>query len=163
MAYAFNPIADPIGFIFYMFLWGIGQDTIGTLLKLSILSSVIVFPFILLGKRVYGWVEKNVKSSRLVLLFLTSFLTLFLFLVIARLWYVAFGSAFISAGLVEFIIDFVIAGIAVFVLALLGDFLSHKLHQKWDVPQKLSLYVVDLIVCFAFFLVCAIVYMMVPW
>jgi len=161
MAYAFNPIADPMGFLFFMFLGGIGEDTIGTLLKLSILSSVIAFPFLLLGQRVYGWLGKNMKSAHLIVLFIASFVTMFLSLIIVRLWYVLFGSRFLSIGLTDFVLGFAIAGIIAFLLAVLGDFLGHKLHQKWEVPDRLALYVIDVVVCLVFFIFVSIAYMLV--
>jgi len=163
MVNAFNPVADPIGFIILLFLWGVGEDTVATILKLAILSSVVVFPFTLLGKLVYDWVDKNIKSAHLVILFLTSFITVFLFIMIIRLWYVLFGSTFLSVGLGDFVLGFVIAGTVAFIFAILGDFINHVIHQNWKVPQGLTLYVIDLIVCFVFFLVVLGAYLIVPW
>jgi len=153
MVNAVSPIADPIGFIFFFFILGMGEDVLGTLLKLAILSSVIVFPFTVLGKLVYDWVYKNIKSSHFVVLFLTSFITVFLFILIIRLWYVLFGSGFLAVGLTDFILGFIVATVVAFIFAILGDFVNHVVHQKWKVPQGLALYVIDLIVSFVFFVV----------
>lgn len=152
MSIAASPFADPIGFIVGLFVFGIPQDAIGTLLKLAVLSSVIVFPFTIIGKFVYDWVAKNVKANHLVTLFLTSFITVFVFFIAIRLWYVLFGSQFLAVGIVDFIIGFLIAGAVAFLFALLGDFINHIVHQKWQVPQMLTLYMIDLIVCLVFFI-----------
>ncbi len=153
MANVVNPIADPLGFIVFFFIFGVGGDLLGTLLKLSIFSSVIVFPFTLLGKLVYGWVEKSVKSIHLVKLFLTSLITVFLFIIIIRLWYVLWGSEFLAIGAGDFLLGFAVAVVIAFIFALLGDFLNHVIHKQWQVPQGLTLYVIDLIVSFVFFLI----------
>jgi len=153
MANVVNPVADPIGFIVFFFIFGVGEDPFGTLLKLSILSSVIAFPFVLLGKLVYGWVEKSVKSIHLVKLFLTSLITVFLFIIVMRLWYALFGSTFLSVSLSDFLIGFAVAVVIAFIFAILGDFLNHIVHKQWQVPEGLTLYVIDLIVCFVFLIV----------
>ncbi len=152
MTFVASPLADPIGFIVGLFVFGIPQDPLGSLLKLAVLSSVIIFPFTVIGKLVYDWVAKNVKSNHLVTLFLTSFITVFIFVIAIRLWYVMFGSQFLAVGIVDFIIGFVIAGAVAFLFALLGDFINHIVHQKWQVPQALTLYMIDLIVCLVFFI-----------
>jgi len=159
MAYAYSPFADPIGFIVYLFLWGIGEDIPGTLLKLAILSSVIAFPFALLGKKIYEWVGTNVKTVHLVKLFLTSLITVFIFIIVVMLWGAAWGTGLPSVSMTDFLVWFVIAAVIAFIFAILGDFLNHILHQKWQVPQGMALYVIDLIVCFVFFLVAFAVYM----
>jgi hypothetical protein len=156
MAYVVNPVADPLGFIVFFFVFGVGEDLLGTLLKLSILSSVIVFPFTLLGKLIYDWVEKSVKSIHLVKLFLTSLITVFLFIIIIRLWYVLWGSKFLAVGATDFLLGFAVAVVIAFIFALLGDFLNHVVHKQWQVPQGLTLYVIDLIVCFVFFAIVSI-------
>ena len=164
MAYAFNPIADPIGFIVLFFVFGVGEDLLGTLLKLSILSSVIVFPFVLLGKKVYEWVEKSVKSIHLVKLFLTSLITVFLFIIIIRLWYVLWGSEFLAVGAADFLLGFALAVVVAFIFAIVGDFLNHIVHKQWQVPQGLTLYVIDLIVSFVFFVsVITVIYLTGSW
>ena len=152
MSIAVGLWADPIGFIVGLFVFGIPQDPIGSLLKLAVLSSVIVFPFTVIGKLVYDWVSKNAKANHLVTLFLTSFITVFVFIIVIRLWYVLFGSQFLAVGMVDFIIGFLTAGAVAFLFALLGDFINHIVHQKWQVPQALTLYMIDLIVCFVFFI-----------
>jgi len=152
MSIAVSPWADPISFIVGLFVFGIPQDALGTLLKLAVLSSVIIFPFTVIGKFVYDWVAKNVKSNHLVALFLTSFITVFIFVMVIRLWYVLFGSQFLAVGIVDFLIGFVIIGAVAFLFALLGDFINHIVHQKWQVPQTLTLYLIDLIVCLVFFI-----------
>jgi len=161
MAYAYNPFADPIGFIVYLFLWGIGEDIPGTLLKLAILSSVIAFPFALLGKKIYGWVGKNVKAMHLIVLFLTSLITVFIFIIVVMLWDAVWGTGLPSVSVIDFLVWFVIAAVIAFIFAILGDFLNHILHQKWQVPQGMALYVIDLIVCFVFFLAMFIIFVAV--
>jgi len=148
-----SPWTDPIGFILFFFIFGIGEDAIGTILKLTVLSSVIVFPFTVLGKWVYGKVEEKVKSPHLLVLFLTSLITVFLFVIVIRLWYVLFGSSFLAMGLSDFLTGFAVALVVSFLFALLGDFINHVIHQNWKVPQMLSLYVIDLIVCLVFFII----------
>ncbi len=152
MTFVASPWADPISFIVGAFVFGIPQDPLGTLLKLAVLASVIIFPFTWIGKLVYDWVSKNAKANHLVSLFLTSFITVFVFIIVIRLWYVLLGSQFLAVGIVDFVIDFIIAGAVAFLFALLGDFINHIVHQKWQVPQALTLYMIDLIVCLVFFI-----------
>lgn len=152
MVNAINPVADPIGFILFFFIFGVGDDLIGTVLKLTVLSSVIVFPFTIMGRWIYGKVEERVKSPHLAVLFLTSLITVFLFVIVIRLWYVLFGSSFLAIGLSDFLIGFTVALVISFLFALLGDFINHVIHQNWKVPQMLSLYVIDLIVSLVFFI-----------
>jgi hypothetical protein len=158
MVNVINPLTDPIGFIVFSFFFGIGGDTIGTIARLSIYSSVLAFPFVLLGRRVYSWVESQLKDvkSRLVVLFLATIVTVFLFIIIMRLWYVLWGSPFLSVGFSDFIIGFAVICIGAFILAVLGGYLSHLLHRKWDVPNGLADYVIDLIVCFALFIIAVV-------
>ena len=151
MVNAVSPIADPIGFIIFFFIFGIGEDLLGTIIKLSVLCSVIVFPFTLVGKLIYEWVEKNIKSAHLVILFLTSFITVFIFILFFRLWYLLFGSQFIALSPGDFVLGFLVAVVVAFLFAILGDFINHVIHRQWKVPQGLTLYMIDLIVCFVFF------------
>lgn len=159
MVNAYNPIADPIGFIVFLFIAGVGDDTITTILKLTILSSIIAFPFTLLGRQIYLWVDKKIKSVHLLKLFVTSTITLFFSLIIIRLWYVIWGSQFLAVDLTGFVSGFAVALAISFVFAMLGDYLNYLLHQKFDVPSTLALYTIDFVVCLVFLSVTAIVHL----
>jgi len=146
MVNAVNPVTDPIGFIVFFFIFNIGVDLLGTIIKLAVLSSVIAFPFILIGRLVYSWVEQNVKSVHLVNLFLTSVITVFVFVIVIRLWYMLFGSSFLSASMSDLTQGFGVVAVAAFLLAVLGDWLNHLFHRTWEIPSELAIYIVDLIV-----------------
>jgi len=151
MVNAVGPIADPIGFIVFFFVFNIGADLLGTIIKLAVLSSVIAFPFVLIGRWVYSWVEENVKSVHLVNLFLTSVITVLIFVIVIRLWYMLFGSPFLAAGMSDLALGFGVVAVVAFLLAILGDWLNHLFHQTWDVPRGLTSYIISLIVCVVFY------------
>ena len=149
MVNAVAPVTDPLSFIIINFVMGIGFDAIGTIVKLAILSSVLVFPFALFGRKIYEWI--GIENRFFNLLF-TTFVTVFVFLMAVRLWAAAWGSPFLMVGAGSLAIGYLAASLITFVIAVIGDFISHKLRQKWDIPWALALYTVDLVMCFLLFI-----------
>lgn len=156
MAYVFNPIADPIGFIIMFFILKFWEDAVANTLKLAVLSSVLAFPFALIGKKIFELLGKSVKN-RLFSLFLTSAVAVFVFVIIIKVWGVLFGLPFMAMDVGEFLFDLGIAIVVAFLFAILGDFINHVVHQKWQVPQMLTLYVITFAVSIIFFIVMALI------
>jgi hypothetical protein len=151
MAYVSTPLSDPVGFIVFSILMGSIDQLAYNVLTLSLLSSVIAYPFILIGRWVYGNLKPSV-TGHLTNLFLTTLVTSVAFAIVLRLWYFAFGSALISGSAASLAVSFIATAIVAFACVIIGDFLNHKMAMRWQMPEKLTLYVIDLIVCVAFFI-----------
>lgn len=148
-----DPLTNPIGFIILYFLLEVGTNSIVAILKMGLITSIITFPFTLLGSWLLPKLKEKYKTKPIVNLYLTCLIVSVVFWIILRLWYVAFGSSFIATDFISLIIMFAIMSIATFILAFIGNFILTKVYERWEMPKKLALYFIGLIMCILFWAV----------
>jgi hypothetical protein len=154
MTAGIDPISNPVGFLLLYFVAGVMNEGFLVSLKLALISSLIAYPFIFLGRKVLDYVKKEYASGHLKSLFAATLLTLFVFWFILRLWYVVFsGSAFFPTGVLTFIFGMIVSFAIVFLLVLCGDFLLKKFYERYKMPAPVAIYTFDLVMCFAFWAV----------
>ena len=149
-----NPLTDPIGFIFLYFMFIVSSEGIPALLKLGLFSSVVAFPFSVLGRYVYQWLHQRVHDIwkvPLLTFYLASLVTSIIFWVVIRTW-TSFlnGTAFTTSSAVAIIGNILLISIIVYPFILLGYYLNIKIHQKWDMPWIIIFYILGLLMCIIF-------------
>lgn len=148
-----DPISNPLAFIFLSFFYSFFEEGIKALFEISIISSVIAYPFILLGDRIKVNIEESKKWKPIVNLFVTTLVTLFIFWVIIRVWYVIFSGSSFMTSIPDFIIFIIGGSIIMFFFVILGNYIKTKISETWKMPQPIAFYIVGLIICIVFWLV----------
>lgn len=140
-----NPLADPVSFIILYYIGGMASEGPVILLKLALLSSVIAFPFVLLGGFLFKKAIGNWKANRYLQLIAADFSMVVFFWLALGLWRAAWGGNFITGSVLS-IVQFFVVGTAVsFPLAVLGDYLKKKIDENWKIPGALAAYLLCLL------------------
>lgn len=152
-----DPITNPIGFMIYFFLSNDLYDPTG-IVKIAFFMSVLVYPILLLGwylnPKITDTLEKTIKA-RFIIYFLTTFLCVIAFWLFMRLWYILLdpknmGLSFTPLGLLQAV---VVISVLSYPFVLLGNFLLKKMKQVWKMPDFITLYIIDIAMCLAAWLV----------
>ena len=147
----FNPFSDAINFLIFYFTTSIAAEGFVGILKLSFVSSIIVFPCVILGIYLHSKFNQKYTWKPVYNFFVTIFLILFLFWVINRIYAATFGgSQFLIGGIPNLIVSFIVGSIIAMFFVLLGNYIINKMKMKWKMPQPLALYLVTLIICIIF-------------
>lgn len=129
-------LKDPLTFIFFYFLKGVAGVSIASLLLLSLMTTVVSYPFIYIGERIRGKILKDeIKWKRDLA---TSIIISFLFWTLFRVWYVLMGSMF-TTDFLGFLTWIVISGFIFYLLYLTGEKIHSKITDLWEMPLPISI------------------------
>lgn len=152
MAAIANPITDPIGFLIVYFIIGLAGEGLVILFKLGLITSIISIPFVLLSRWLLPQIENKYKWSHIKNLLFISFLSVILFWIVVRFWYLLSGGAFFATDLITIISFVIMSSIIVFFFVLLGDLLFTKTLDKLAFPKLLIIYIICLLINILFWI-----------
>lgn len=143
-----NPIADPIGFMVLYYISGMMTEGYIILFKLALISSLLVFPFALLGRELFRNSDKW-KTHRLVKIFISSSIMSVVFWLVLGAWKWLWTKTFLSGNFVN---AFVLSAAVAFPFAAIGDFMNRWIKENWKIPSVLSVYIICLALSIVFWL-----------
>lgn len=156
MVNVIDPFGDPIGFMILYFLFNATYDFL-MFFKLGLMSSVLVFPFLWLGRFLHKKLSK--KFSCKVRLFICSAATVLIFLIAIRIWQAIFNPEYSFSLPPTILYTWLIASIIVFLFALLGRAILAKIRKYWTMPEPIYWYLIDLIMCVLFWIILTAIYL----
>lgn len=134
---------NPIGFLAIYFFLGIGSEGIIGLLKLSLLTTAFIFPFVYIGKR---YVTPKVQGSYFTKIVYTTVAMTVLFWLFFRLWYAVAGSAFVASDLGTLLGGIIISIIGGVISSFIGGYIMHKLKLRTTIPEPVLLLITTYVI-----------------
>jgi len=134
---------DPLGFLFMTFIVGSLRQGPVFLALLSLLTSIVIYPFIYIGKWTFKRFMEEVEELRkwqkeLVVVIAMSAL----FWILVRAWYVLIGSSFVTdvAGFLAWIL---ITGFIAYLFYLSAKKAHSRFTDSWTMPRPISYFIVN--------------------
>ncbi len=138
-------VENPLLFLFMSFITGSLRHGPIFLLVLALITAVITYPFIFLGKWVFKEFSERLKELEKWQNKLLTTLTLSLILwLLIRAWYALTGSSFI-VDIPGFIAWVLITGLIFHIFYLGAKIIHSKIIEKWTMPSVISYFLIDYI------------------
>ncbi|MBI4214686.1 hypothetical protein HY546_01700 [archaeon] len=157
MAFALDPVGNPLGFIGFFFIQNALVDPL-TPLKLALYSSVLIFPFALIGRLVHSRLEKSgwlkgMKTAALWRLLAACFAGTLSFWLLTRLWTFAFYRELPAGAFFGIAHGILLGTITSALLAVTGNKLLKIMRKQWQMPSLLAVYIAELVMSAAFWVI----------
>ena len=150
-----TPLLDPLGFIGVYFFYYAANEVVMTPLKLALYSSILIYPFMLIGR----WMHINFMktANRIVRLYVISLAVTFIFWIVMLIWRtIGVGLGGTSLNVVNIVIGWIMAAAIAMPFMIIGFHLHRKMSERWNMPKALSLYIITLIMCILFWYILTI-------
>ena len=129
-------LSDPISFLLVYYFFNVLSEGIVGIIKISVISSVMAFPFAYLGSWLYG----RINGTRFTNIVLVSLVTSALFWAVSRIIAMATtGSSFIASELSSILAIILAITLGAIAFTYLGLYFSSKM-RHWTMPKPLNLY-----------------------
>lgn len=155
MTFVPNPLVDPLGAMgFYFIFQALGEGVTG-LLKMSIMTLCLGYPFLVLGYFLHEKHVKNWTKHRLVNFMIAIFITTIIFWVVMRLWAVAFdplNSGFFATGIEDFLKNIIATSLIALPFVIFGSYIKARIERSWEVPVYISLLISSFVMNMVFWL-----------
>lgn len=153
MVYVFSPLTDPLGFIAVYFFYYGANDMIMTALKLGLFSSVLVYPFMYLGRYVHKWLLQK-TWNRIVHFYVVSLIITIVFWIIMLIWrIIGEGMPEIGFNIINLVAGWIVIAAAALPFIIVGYHIHERMTQRWKMPKPISLYIVTLAMCIPFWFI----------
>ncbi|MEM0372784.1 MAG: hypothetical protein QXO69_03045 [archaeon] len=158
MINALSPFYNPLGYIILSFVSAVVSSDYVQIFYLAVTTSVICFPFALLGLKIH---KKAIgkKKARALDALKTTAITVLLFWLATRAWYIIVGFGLPSVEISSLLLGLVFSVIIAFVFVVFAKWLNEKIEEKYNVPFYLRVYILCVASSLLFYLVSTALFM----
>lgn len=139
-----NPLLQPIAFLMTFLVYYVYPDPILGVLKIALFSTVLMYPFLLIGDKVYTKLKNQIRIQPVIIWYITGFLMTAIFWLIIRIWSSLLGGeVFMTGTITEIAVGWFLGSIFILVFGMFGHWLLRKMEHEYEMPHYISYLIIS--------------------